>query len=98
VALGTLGSNPFPDATPAFFDGCERLVNQAVGGSMRVLRPYARLHKTDVMHRGGSFPLEHTFSCIRPVGKLHCGKCNKCSERQRAFVEAGMMDPTVYAQ
>src|SRR5262249_38564238 len=28
LALGTLGSNPFPDATPAFFDGFAKLVGE----------------------------------------------------------------------
>src|SRR5204862_8115080 len=40
LALGTLGSNPFPDATPAFFDGFAGIVNQAVGGRVAVRRPY----------------------------------------------------------
>jgi 7-cyano-7-deazaguanine synthase len=48
------------------------------------------------MQLGRELPLEHTYSCIRPVSGLHCGQCNKCAERQRAFAEAGMVDPTVY--
>ena len=49
VALAPLESNPFPDATPAFFSAFEAVVNQAVGGSVRVLQPYLRLRKTEVM-------------------------------------------------
>jgi 7-cyano-7-deazaguanine synthase len=96
LALGTLGSNPFPDATPAFFDGFARLVGDAVGGSVKVLRPYAELHKTEVMQCGRGLPLEWTFSCIRPIKGQHCGCCNKCAERKRAFRDAGMPDPTAY--
>jgi 7-cyano-7-deazaguanine synthase len=96
VALAPLESNPFPDATPAFFGAFERVVNQAVGGSVRVLRPYLGLHKTEVMGRGRGLPLGLTFSCIRPVGGRHCGACNKCAERRRAFIDAGMADPTAY--
>ena len=70
--------------------------NEAVGGRVRVLRPYARLHKGEVMQRGRGLPLELTYSCIRPVRGRHCGRCNKCAERQRAFAEAGMPDPTPY--
>jgi 7-cyano-7-deazaguanine synthase len=97
VALASLGSNPFPDATPAFFNSYQDVVNQGIGGAVQVLRPYASLHKTDVMHRGRGLPLELTFSCIRPVGDRHCGRCNKCAERRRAFAEAGMADATDYA-
>jgi 7-cyano-7-deazaguanine synthase len=97
VAMGTLAANPFPDATPAFIAAFERVVNEAVGGSVRVERPYAGLTKTDVLRRGRDLPLEWTFSCLRPVGQLHCGRCNKCGERRRAFVEAGIVDRTSYA-
>ena len=96
VALAPLESNPFPDATPAFFTAYQEVVNQAVGGSVRVLRPYLGLHKTDVMRRGRGLPLGLTFSCIRPVEGRHCGRCNKCAERRRAFADAAVPDPTEY--
>lgn len=85
VALGTLASNPFPDATPAFIDALARVTNEAVGGSVRVLRPYAGLTKSEVVRRGAGFPLEHTFSCLRPVDGRPCGACNKCAEWRAAL-------------
>jgi 7-cyano-7-deazaguanine synthase len=97
VATAPLECNPFPDATPQFYDGFALLVSRAVSGSVRVLRPYAALHKTDVLRRGRGLPLEHTFSCIRPAGGLHCGACSKCAERRDGFRAAGMTDPTTYA-
>jgi 7-cyano-7-deazaguanine synthase len=96
VALAPLGSNPFPDATPEFFSDYEAVVNRALGGRVRVLRPYAKLSKREVMHRGKMLPLQWTFSCIRPVNGHHCGQCNKCAERRRAFREADMIDVTSY--
>src|SRR5262245_5836470 len=98
VALGTLAANPFPDATPEFIAGFQRIVNEAIGGSVRIERPYAGLAKTDVLRRGRDLPLELTFSCLRPVGGRHCGRCNKCGERRRAYVEAGNPDRTSYAE
>lgn len=98
VAMAPLGSNPFPDATDAFFQAYQEVVNRAVGGSVRVLRPYAELHKVDVMRRGAGLPLELTFSCIRPRSGRHCGRCNKCAERARAFADAGLPDGTPYDQ
>jgi 7-cyano-7-deazaguanine synthase len=97
IALAPLAVNPFPDATPEFFAKFAAAVGRAVGGSVRVIRPYSALHKTDVIRRGAAFPLEHTFSCIRPARGLHCGRCNKCHERRMAFREAGVVDPTRYA-
>lgn len=97
VALGSLQTNPFADATPAFFKDFANLVNQAVGGAVQVQLPYRGLRKTAVMQRGRDMPLQHTFSCMRPVKGLHCGGCNKCGERKLAFADAGMPDPTEYA-
>ncbi len=99
VATAPLASNPFPDATDDFYDGFADVVSKAVNGRVRVLRPYAALglHKRDVLRRGVGMPLEHTFSCIRPVGELHCGACNKCAERKHGFRDAEVVDPTRYA-
>jgi 7-cyano-7-deazaguanine synthase len=97
LATGPLESNPFPDATPEFYDGFAAIVSQAVNGRVAVLRPYAHLRKPDVIRRGRGLPLGHTFSCVRPVGGRPCGACIKCGERQRGFREAGVDDPTTYA-
>jgi 7-cyano-7-deazaguanine synthase len=98
VTLAPLAANPFPDSTPEFFTAFERSVNQAVNGRTRVLWPYLGLTKTEVIQRGRNLPLEHTFSCIAPVNGGHCGRCNKCAERRRAFRDAGVPDPTTYVQ
>lgn len=97
IALGSLSTNPFPDATPAFFGALQDTVNQSVRGSVKVSLPFAGMKKTQVMHLGQGLPLEHSFSCIHPRDGLHCGRCNKCGERQTAFHDAGMPDPTRYA-
>jgi 7-cyano-7-deazaguanine synthase len=97
IALGSLQTNPFPDATPAFFRGMQDLVNQAMQGSVEVRLPFGGMKKTAVMRLGVGLPLEHTFSCIAPADGLHCGRCNKCAERRHAFADAAMVDPTQYA-
>lgn len=97
VAMGPLKGNPFPDATPAFFRGFARLASRALEFPLRVLTPLARLSKAQVVQAGNGLPLELTFSCMRPVGRRHCGACNKCDERRRAFRAAGLPDPTAYA-
>jgi len=97
LALGSLGSNPFPDSTPEFFNELESLLNTALGGRVELLRPYDRLHKTEVLIRGKDLPLHLTFSCIDPIDGVHCGKCNKCAERKEGFRAAGLLDRTAYA-
>ena len=96
IALGSLQTNPFPDATPEFFRGIQELINRAMQGSVEVRLPLGGMKKVAVMQLGMSLPLEHTFSCIAPVNGLHCGSCSKCGERRDAFAGAGMADPTRY--
>jgi 7-cyano-7-deazaguanine synthase len=96
LALAPLESNPFPDATADFFADYEAIVNRAIGGSVRVVRPYSEMHKEAVLRRGRHLPLQWTFSCMRPIDGLHCGVCNKCAERKDAFARAGFPDPTAY--
>jgi 7-cyano-7-deazaguanine synthase len=96
LALAPLESNPFPDATPAFFAAYEEVVNQGIEGAVRVVQPYRGLHKEEVLQRGRHLPLQWTFSCMRPIDNQHCGRCNKCAERRLAFDRAGCPDPTAY--
>jgi 7-cyano-7-deazaguanine synthase len=96
LALGSLGTNPFPDSTPEFFQKLEGLLNQAMEGRLKLIRPFDHLHKTDVVLRGNGLPLDLTFSCISPVDGRHCGTCNKCAERKKGFVDAGVPDHTTY--
>jgi 7-cyano-7-deazaguanine synthase len=96
LAIGSLGSNPFPDSTPVFFDRLECLLNEGMGGRLKLIRPFDRLRKIDVMIRGKRLPLHLTFSCINPIAGRHCGACNKCAERKKGFLDAGLPDPTLY--
>jgi 7-cyano-7-deazaguanine synthase len=97
LALGCLGSNPFPDSTPEFFDDLQSMLGRALRGAPRLIRPFDRLHKHEVVQRGRHLPLHLTFSCIHPRGRSHCGACNKCAERQGGFRDAGVPDLTDYA-
>jgi 7-cyano-7-deazaguanine synthase len=98
IALGVLAANPFPDATDEFFMSIQRALSLGLDHPLSIERPFASLHKVDVVRMGAQLPLELTFSCIRPVGEQHCGDCNKCRERQEGFLEAGVPDLTRYAR
>ena len=100
VALGPLSANPFPDATPAFFDATARALSLGLDHELRIVAPFARLTKPDVIRLGleHGVPFEHTLSCMDPVNQRHCGRCSKCRERLHAFDAAGIADPAEYAQ
>jgi 7-cyano-7-deazaguanine synthase len=98
LALAPLGTSPFDDASAAFLRDFEAAMNRGSSSPVRLMRPFGEMNKLQVMALGPELPLELTFSCIAPVGSEHCGRCNKCAERQIAFKESGMEDRTHYAQ
>lgn len=98
LAIGSLGSNPFADAGDLFFGPFEKSLDEALGERVALVRPLVGIEKRRHMQLGRGYPLELTFSCLAPTQGLHCGHCNKCAERQKAFREGGIPDPTVYAQ
>jgi len=96
LALGTLAGNPFADASEDFLEPFAAAMDRALSSPVQIVRPFASCDKQQVMRLGRDLPLELTFSCMAPAESRHCGACNKCAERQRAFATAGMVDPTVY--
>jgi 7-cyano-7-deazaguanine synthase len=102
IVIGTLGHNPFPDATPAFREAMATALSLGLAHPLQIEAPYAELRKAAVIERGRRhrLPLELTLSCMNPQPTAgpagHCGRCSKCRERHDAFVEAGIADPTDY--
>jgi 7-cyano-7-deazaguanine synthase len=97
LALATLRSNPFDDASDDFFAAYQAALDRGGASAVKIVRPFATFEKREVMRLGRDCRLQETFSCIAPVGGLHCGQCNKCAERKAAFASAEMSDPTKYA-
>ncbi len=99
VRMGPLAGNPFPDATPRFFETMGTALTLGLAKPIRIETPFASLHKRDVVRLGQelSVPFELTLSCMQPAKGLHCGRCSKCRERRDAFLETGIADPTPYA-
>ena len=98
LALGPLKSNPFSDARPEFFKATEKALEKGLGFSIKIHVPFLKCSKTQVMSLGCDLPLHLTFSCLSPKKMVHCGRCNKCAERKKAFRLARMVDRTRYAR
>jgi 7-cyano-7-deazaguanine synthase len=96
IAIGTLSGNPFGDASPQFFSRMARCLSDAFSQSVRIMAPLRRMRKSRLIRSANRAPLHLTFSCLSPRGRMHCGACNKCAERRRAFRAAGVQDPTSY--
>jgi 7-cyano-7-deazaguanine synthase len=96
IAIGSLGGNPFSDATPEFFESFAGGLSMGLGRKVMVEAPMRGLHKDDLIRTFKDLPLELTLTCMAPKDAQHCGQCNKCRERQLAFRNAGVVDRTVY--
>jgi len=97
ISIGSLEGNPFPDATPEFFEDFARALSSGLGHRISVKAPYRGIEKFELVRRFKHLPLSLTLTCMAPEGAKHCGRCNKCHERQVAFRKAGVPDQTVYA-
>ncbi len=91
----------------AIYPDCREDFMQAMGNAMRLgtyahvqlLRPFIALTKGGIAAEGSRLGVDfgQTWSCYKG-GAVHCGKCGTCVERREAFAQAGLADPTVYAE
>ncbi len=90
----------YPDCRKEFIDAfmhAERIANDDF--ELTVAAPFVNMNKSDVVRLGSKLhvPYQITWSCYEG-GAVHCGTCSSCRERKRAFLEAGIKDPTEYDQ
>jgi len=98
IEIGVLKSNPFSDSSKAFFKKMSEVLSLGLGKPIKIVTPFQTMRKEDVILLGlkSSLALEQTFSCVNPKNFDHCGECNKCIERKKAFFSAGIFDKTKY--
>ena len=94
--IGILQGNPFHDARSGFLREMEGILHEGLDRSVRIASPFRELKKSEVLRRFPEVPWELSFSCIHPIGRKHCGRCQKCAERKSGFKTAGVSDPTQY--
>lgn len=96
IEIGILKGNPFSDSSKAFLSKLSGILSMGLSYDIEIKAPFQKYRKEDVIDLGKKLPLECTFSCINPKGFEHCGECNKCVERKKAFFSVGMTDKTKY--
>ena len=87
----------YPDCRPGFVDAMDGAMQAGTYDGVRLAAPYTHLSKADLVRRGAALGIDYsqTYSCYRG-GEHHCGTCGTCRERQEAFRQAGVADPTQY--
>ncbi len=96
IEIGVLKGNPFKDSSKAFLSKMEDVLSLGLDEPIEIRAPFQKIKKEEVLILGKNLPLELTFSCVNPKGFEHCGDCNKCTERKKAFFAAGIFDKTRY--
>jgi len=106
IGVNALDYSGYPDCRPEFVEGFEKLADLATkagveGEPFRVRAPLQFMSKADIVREGMRLGLDLglSWSCYDPApGGLHCGLCDSCRLRSKGFEEAGVPDPTRYAE
>jgi 7-cyano-7-deazaguanine synthase len=106
IGVNALDYSGYPDCRPEFIAAFEKMANLGTkagveGDPFTVHAPLMTMTKADIAreaHRLGLDPaLSHSCYDPAPDG-AHCGLCDACRLRSKGFAEAGLADPTRYAE
>jgi 7-cyano-7-deazaguanine synthase len=105
IGVNAVDYSGYPDCRPEYIAAFESMANlatkAAVEGSLplRLHAPLIKMSKAQIIRTGIDlgidFSLTHSCYDPSPEGRA-CGQCDSCVLRRRGFLEAGVVDPTVY--
>jgi 7-cyano-7-deazaguanine synthase len=101
VFYGAQGSDePFyPDCRKEFWKSFEKAARLGTDKEIVIEAPLSNIPKSEMIKLGSQLgvPFDLTWSCYLN-GPKHCGKCESCTNRKKAFIESGVPDPTEYLE
>ncbi|MBN4074228.1 7-cyano-7-deazaguanine synthase [bacterium AH-315-D21] len=68
IAIGSLGGNPFPDATPEFFESFGNVLGAGLGHEITIEAPFRGQNKAELISSHRGLPLELSLTCANPPG------------------------------
>lgn len=106
IGVNALDYSGYPDCRPEFIAGFAELAALATkagveGRPVTIHAPLLHMTKADIAREAERLGLDAALShsCYDPgADGAHCGRCDACRLRAKGFAEAGIADPTVYAQ
>lgn len=106
IGVNALDYSGYPDCRPEFISAFEKLANLATkagveGGEFTLHAPLQAMTKADIAREAARLGLDAglSHSCYDPTPDgRHCGLCDACRLRAKGFLEAGLPDPTRYAE
>ena len=89
----------YPDCTPEFIGGMANAIYIGTYHKIRLYTPLMFMDKTQIIQLGTELktPYQYTWSCYQGES-IHCGVCPTCRSRRVGFLNADVVDPTVYAK
>lgn len=87
----------FPDNSKEYLEAFNETIKYGSFDNIEIKAPLIDMNKKEIVEKGFEVnaPVELSYSCY--TGEhVHCGCCESCKRRKRAFVEAGLEDPTDY--
>ncbi len=106
VGVNALDYSGYPDCRPEFIAAFQELANQATkagveGDPFTIHAPLLHMTKADIAREAARLGLDASLShsCYDPAPDgAACGRCDACRLRAKGFEEAGLPDPTRYAE
>lgn len=104
IGVNAVDYSGYPDCRPEFIESFEHLANLATragveGQVFRIQAPLLHLSKAEIIRKGIRLGVDYslTVSCYQAdEARRACGICETCRFRRQGFLEAGVIDPTIY--
>lgn len=106
IGVNAVDYSGYPDCRPEFVQAFEQLARVATkagveGAVFSIHTPLLRMSKAEIIHEGQNHGVDfsETVSCYQADAEGRaCGRCDSCRIRKLGFDEAGITDPTHYAE
>jgi 7-cyano-7-deazaguanine synthase len=106
IGVNAVDYSGYPDCRPDFIEAFQQVIWKGTRSGVehrepRLIAPLQQMSKANIIRRGVTLGVDYalTHSCYDPdVNGRACGHCDSCVLRRRGFEEAGVADPTAYAE
>ncbi|MEM9083466.1 MAG: 7-cyano-7-deazaguanine synthase QueC [Planctomycetota bacterium] len=106
LGVNAIDYSGYPDCRPEFIESFVQTAALATkagveGSPFRIRTPLIDLSKAEIIEKGTALGVDYsiTHSCYAPTADgLACGRCDSCHLRAKGFRDAGVADPTRYAE
>ncbi len=87
----------FPDNSKEFLNAFNNVLEIGSIEDIKIEAPVIGRNKKGIVELGNQLgaPMDLSYSCYKGE-KEHCGVCESCMRRKRAFKESGIEDKTIY--